>query len=149
MMIQRSFLIEPNQEIRIRRALRNHKGCRIKVKKVTTGTNGELLVTPGHLVRYDKAPHGSTVGLPFKHEELKQNMKHKGGFLPLIAAALAPILGGVAGGLIEREIAGSGLGRFSSGKPWWHGGSMKKPKLYTIQKQGSGLYLNPWMGQSK
>ena len=55
-------------------------------------------------------------------------MKHKGGFLPLLAAALAPIIGGVAGGLIEKEIAGSGI--YSNKK-----------------KSGSGMYLNPFMGR--
>ena len=146
MMIQHSFVIEPNQETRIRRAWRHKKGCRIKVKKVAGGGNGELLVTPEHLVKYGKASNGSTIGLPFKHEELKENMKHKGGFLPLILAALAPIIGGVAGGLIEKEIAGSGLSRFSRTKPWWHGGNV--PKLYTVEKRGNGMFLNPWMGPS-
>ena len=147
MMIQRSFVIEPNQETRIRRALKSKKGCRIKVKKCAGG-NGELLVTPEHLVKYGKASNGSVVGLPFKHEELKENMKHKGGFLPLIAAALAPIIGGVAGGLIEKEIAGSGvnIGRFGRTKPWWHGGKVEKPKqLFTIEKRGNGMFLNPWV----
>ena len=59
-----------------------------------------------------------------------ENMRHKGGFLPLIAAALAPIIGGIAGGFIEKEIAGSRL-----------------PKLYTVEKCGQGLKLNPWVGQ--
>ena len=146
MMIQRSFVIEPNQETRIKKALRQKKGCRIKVKKCASVGNGELLVTPEHLVKYGKASNGSTVGLPFKHEELRENMKHKGGFIPLIAAALAPILGGVAGGLIEKSIAsGSGLGRFSGTKPWWHGGNVK---LYTVEKRGDGMFLNPWMGPS-
>ena len=31
---------------------------------------------------------------------MKEN--HKGGFLPLLAAALAPVLGGVIGGVIEK-----------------------------------------------
>ena len=92
---------------------------------------------------------GDPVRLPFRHQDLIANLHHKGGFLPLIAAALAPIIGGVAGGLIEKEIAGSGLSRFS-GKPWWHGSGVAKkmPQLYSIEKHGSGLYLNPWKGGS-
>ena len=142
MMIPQSFMIQPNQEKRIRRALDRSKGCRIHVKKGGED-NGELLVTPEHLLRYKKAPHGSVVTLPFKHEDLSKNLKHKGGFIPLIAAALAPILGGVAGGLIEKEIAGSGI---RGGKPWWFGGKVKKP-LYTIEKHGNGMYLNPYVIQ--
>ena len=132
MMLKHSFNILPNQDARIRRAFNNSKGCQIKVKKAG-GKNGELLVTPEHLIRFNKASPGAIVTLPFKHEHLKAN--HKGGFLPLLAAALAPVIGGVAGGLIEKEIAGSGMR-----KP--------RPKLYTIEKHGSGMYLNPWMGPS-
>lgn len=167
-MIQRSFLIEPNQETRIRRALHNRKGCRIKVKKASGG-NGELLVTPGHLVKYEKAPHGSVIGLPFKHTDLQKNMEHKGGFLPLLLAALAPIIGGVAGGLIEKEIAGSGLykqqqmygyrpglspGIVKSSKHYYPGAGLFTPRLGKPRrpfsgrglKKGKGMRLNPWMG---
>ena len=129
MMIPIALHVEPNQRAKIRRALKKRKGCRIKVKKENGGTNN-LLLGPRHLRRYGKAQHGSVVDLPFKHEELMENMRHKGGFLPLIAAALAPVIGGIAGGLIEKEISGSGL-----------------PKLYTVKKCGSGLKLNPWVGQ--
>ena len=61
-------------------------------------------------------------------------MKHKGGFLPLLAAALAPVIGGVVGGLIEKEIAGSGI---------YHKKRRRKKK---DKKRGSGMYLNPYMG---
>lgn len=142
MMIKHPFMIQPRQEARIKKAMRHQKGCRIKVKK-GNNTNGELLVTPEHLVRYNKASHGSIVTLPFKHEDLKEN--HKGGFLPLIAALLAPVIGGVAGGLIEKEIAGSGIRDYRK-RAWWQGGGAKKPKLFTIEKHGSGMRLNPWMG---
>ncbi len=54
-------------------------------------------------------------------------MKYKGGFLPLIAAALASIIGGIAGGFIERGIAGKGI-------------YAKKKK----KKKAGGLYLNPY-----
>ena len=141
--IPHAFAIQPNQETKIRKALNGAKGCRIQVKKGAP-SNGQLLVTPAHLKRYRKASHGSVVNLPFKHNDLRHN--HKGGFLPLLAAALAPVIGGVAGGLIEREIAGSGIRNWKGrGKPWWHGGKVPT-KLYTIEKHGSGMFLNPWMG---
>ena len=134
MMIPASLHVEPKQETKIRAALRKRKGCRIKVRKANGGT-GHFLLTPDHLKRYEKASLGSVVSLPFKHQDLMENMRHKGGFLPLIAALLAPIIGGVAGGLIEKEIGGSGISL------------PKTPKLYTIEKHGSGLYLNPWQGR--
>ena len=136
-MIRHFFNLLPNQEKRIRRAFHHKKGCQIKVRK-GGDANKELLVTPEHLVRFNKAHHGAIVTLPFKHEHLKEN--HKGGFLPLLAAALAPVLGGVIGGVVEKEIAGTGLTVFR-GKPVWRG-----PKLYTVEKRGSGMFLNPWMG---
>ena len=64
-------------------------------------------------------------------------MKHKGGFLPLIAAALAPVIGGVAGGLIEREIAGSGIYK-----------KKKKTSSKKRKSKGSGMYLNPYTKKS-
>ena len=44
--------------------------------------------------------------LPFKLGHMVKNMKHKGGFLPLIVDTLAPIIGRLLGGFIEDEIAG-------------------------------------------
>ena len=159
MLLPHPFSIHPGQNAKIRKALKLGKGCRIQVVKKGSSTSGQphqqqLLVTPAHIEKYQKASHGSIVSLPFKHEDLKKN--HRGGFLPLIAAALAPIIGGVAGGLIEKEISGSGIrtsrgrgrGRVNGsgltvfrGKPVWRG-----PKLYTVEKHGSGMILNPWMG---
>lgn len=148
MMIPIALHVKPNQEKRIGKALRKRTGCRINVLKGNDGAS-ELLLADRHLKRYNKASHGTVVSLPFRHEELMKNMRHKGGFIPLIAAALAPIIGGIAGGFIEKEIAGSGLSRLSGKRPWWHGsGVMKKKKnaqLYTIEKCGSGLRLNPWV----
>ena len=130
-MIRHFFNLLPNQEKRIRRAFHHKKGCQIKVRKGGDASK-ELLVTPEHLVRFNKAHHGAIVTLPFKHEHLKEN--HKGGFLPILAAALAPVIGGIAGGLIEKEIGGSGIG------------ARQPRRLYTLEKRGSGMFLNPWMG---
>ena len=129
MMIPIALHVEPKQEKRIGKALKKRTGCKINVIKGHGGTS-KLLLAPRHLRRYNKASHGTAVSLPFRHLELMENMRHKGGFLPLIAAALAPIIGGIAGGFIEKEIAGSGLSK----------------QLYTIEKCGAGLKLNPWVG---
>ena len=76
-------------------------------------------------------------------------MKHKGGFLPLIAAALAPVIGGIAGGLIERKIAGKGI--YQQKKNAGSGLYLNPKKnsgsgLYLNAKKnkGLGLYLNPY-----
>lgn len=46
-------------------------------------------------------------------------------FIPLIAVALAPVIGGIAGGIIEKSIAGKGVKSKAS-------------------QEGNGLYLNPY-----
>ena len=149
MLIPHSFTIQPGQQAKIQRALKKSKGCRIQVKKGSAASGHQrqqLLVTPAHVEKYRKALHGSIVSLPFKHEDLKKN--HRGGFLPLLTAALAPVIGGVAGGLIEKGIAGSGIRDWKS-KPWWLGGKISgKQQLFTVKKHGSGMILNPWHGGS-
>ena len=92
-----------------------------------------MLLTRSQLSRYEKAKAGSIVSLPFQHKHLVQNMNHKGGILPLLIAALAPVVGGIAGGLIERGVAGSGI---------YH-----KKKRSKNCKRGKGMYLNPYMGK--
>ena len=108
-MITTTIFIAPKQEGKIKTALRKSKGCQIKVKKGSQSQcagllKGDMLLTPAQWKRYNKAKDGHIVSLPFKHEHLMRNMKHKGGFLPLLAAALIPLISGVAGGLIEKGI---------------------------------------------
>ena len=126
----------PNQERKIMRAYKSKKGCRIKVKKVgpKASCRTSMLLTPAQFKKYHSTKAGKIISLPFEHKHLVENMKHRGGFLPLLAAALAPIIGGVAGGLIEKEIAGSGL---------YH----HECKCMKKKKDGSGIYLNPYMGR--
>ena len=117
------------------RAYYKKKGCRIKAKKMGPKAvcKSSMLLTPDQFKKYHSTKTGKIVSLPFEHKHLVENMKHRGGFLPLLAAAIAPILGGVAGGLIEKEIAGSGMYE-----------CRKKTKK---RKSGSGMYLNPYMGR--
>ena len=126
----------PNQDRRIMKAYKSKKGCRIKTKKMRSvaACKTSMLLTPAQFKKYHSAKTGKIVSLPFEHKHLVENMKHKGGFLPLLFAALAPIIGGVAGGLIEKEIAGSGIYKEEC--------NCKKKK-----KTGSGMYLNPYMGR--
>ena len=153
-MAEITVLIEPSQERKILKAMRKGKGCNIKVRKADPNhespmstnkdmnakypSKGILMLNSSQLKRYQKAPSG-VVSLPFKHTDLKENMNCKGGFLPLLAAALAPVLGGVAGGLIEREIAGSGV---KHPKIVW----CKNSGAFEVKptKDGQGLHLSTW-----
>ena len=129
-MLPVAFHVVPGQENRIRNVLKKKKGCRIRITKSQAGGPHRLLITSSMLKRYKKAAEGESVPLQFKHEHLVENMRHSGGFLPLIAA-LAPVLGGIAAGAIERGIAGSGFN--GPDRTSCHGGC-----------QGQGLYLNPY-----
>ena len=131
MLIPASFYVEPGQENRIRKAIKNRKGCRVRVTKHQQPGPHHLLVTTNMLKSYGKADKGKTVNFQFKPEHLAENMKHQGGFLPLIAAALAPLIGGILGGVIEKGISkGSGL--------------YLNPAPPPPNRDGSGLYLNPY-----
>ena len=143
-MIPTQLYIEPNQGKRIMTAFRKRKGCRVNVRKDGASRGnfhpGEMLLTPSQWMNYQAAANGKKIiALPFQHEHLVKNMKHKGGFLPLIAAELAPIIGGIAGGLIEREIADSGIYKKKNTSP-------KKKKMKS--GQGSGMHLNPYYKKS-
>ena len=155
MMIPTSLFIEPKQEGKIKTALRKRKGCRNKTRKINGDSTqqhhfgrlskGELLLTPAQWKKYQKAKPGSVVALPFQHRHLVENMHHKGGFLPLIAAVLAPIIGGVAGGLIEREIAGSGLKHPKM--VWYKRSAGHKPSVafqLDPAPRGNGVVFAPW-----
>ena len=129
MMIPASLKVMPKQEKKIFTALKRRKGCRIKVKKCPGGTDN-MLLSPSHVTKYQKAARGSVVTLPFTHKHLVENSRHEGGFLPLLAAVLGPVLGGVAGGLLGRGL------------------SIAKTKKRKTKKKktGDGMYLNPWRG---
>ena len=128
----------PNQGPRIMRAYKAKKGCRIRVRKAgpKSAYKSSLLLTREQSKKYHAAKNGSVVSLPFLHKHLRANMKHRGGFLPLLLAAMAPVLGGVLGGVAEKAIAGSGI--YKKRK---RGGKKRRGK-----RKGSGMYLNPWMG---
>ena len=134
MLIPTPLNIIPNQEYKIMKAYKRKRGCQIKAKKMgsTASCKDNMLLTPAQFKKYHSAKTGKIVSLPFEHKHLMKNMKHKGGFLPLLAAALAPVIGGVAGGLIDKAIAGSGI---------------YKEECCCNKRKGSGMYLNPYMGR--
>ena len=122
----KTLVIEPRQEKRIKNALKKKTGCVIKVRKPrsendhsemaqtqdfsgTSASKGVLHLTPEHLEKYNRAEPGTSVPLKFENHHLQENLRHKGGFIGILAAILAPIIGGVASGLIERKIAGGNV----------------------------------------
>lgn len=151
------YMIKRGQEKRIARACRNRKGCHIILhqKNCSGGSDccrtGRLNLNPSQRKRIMAAEsHGhKKIDLSFKSGDLDRNKSVVGGFIPLIIAALAS---SVAGGLIERGIAGAGL-------VWKHSNGVCKVKLmsgggvhitpyrgkFTPSKEtGAGLYLAPW-----
>ena len=107
MLISTQPYVGPNQEKRIMKAYQKRRGCRIKVRKGTAATShhrGEMLLTPQQWAKYQATTHRKSFNISFKYGELTENMKHKGGFLPLIDVALALVIGGVAGGLVVEMV---------------------------------------------
>ena len=104
-----TVLIEPNQERRIITALRKGKGCYIKTRKLynadedspmstardfseKSASKGVLLLNPAQFKKYHKSIPGTVVSLPFQREHLEANLRHKGGFLPILAALLLSLI---------------------------------------------------------
>ena len=103
------------QEKRIRRALKKQKGLRLTFKK-SDGAGGDndkmagtWLLKPSQWKVYNRAAPNSTFRLTFSAADMAKNINHSGGFLPLLAAILGPIIGGVAGAAVDRAISGAGV----------------------------------------
>ena len=143
-MVEKILLVYPGQEKRIVKAYHNQRGCHIKVHKLNGEIKSEVnsnepsrakfVLSASQDKKYHMAPPGTDVKLPFTYQNLHENSRHSGGFIPLILAALAS---SVAGGLIERGIAGSGIHKFI-----WHTGDHS----YHLTPSGNGIHLTPWRG---
>ena len=142
--------LDPLQETRIRRALQNHKGVCLTVTPATADTpdgedTGVWLLSPRQLKRLSSG-NGGPVKVTFSNAQLHQNLNHTGGFLPLLAAAILPIIGSAIGGVVEREIAkGGALNVDDDTGPSVI--SHSPAGTVQISPQGTGLYLNPYMGK--
>ena len=139
-MIIKKLKVDPNQETKIKRAIRKQKGCIIKVCQSDNpgSEGGEFLLTPKQLRKIERSPPGSSVKIMFTADQIKKNLGHSSGFLPLLAAVLAPVISGAIGGVIEREISGKGLDAVI-----WS----KKSGTYQLKPDGNGLRLAPFRGE--
>ena len=143
--------IKKGQEKRIARAYKNRRGCKIVIHHQKCLDNG--CCTPGRMtlsaaqqkrLLSEDARRNSEkpTSLPFTPEDLKRNGTVSGGFIPMILAAIAS---SVAGGLIERGIAGAGLiWKHSHGACHLKSASSKDEKgRGTVQ----GLHIVPYRGK--
>lgn len=142
------------QEKRIARAYRKRRGCRITLHpQCAVGgggnggccTTGRLSLSAAHLKRMQKSAGDNNGGdakkpvtLPFSHADLERNAQVSGGFIPMILAAIAS---SIAGGLIERGIAGAGIS--GSGFLWRHGTGA----CHLKPVEGGGLHITPYRGK--
>ena len=132
------YRIGRGQEKKIARACRARRGCYITLhRKDCSGGDeccrvGRLNLNPSQRERVEKsASHNEKkLDLPFKNGDLERNKSVKGGFIPLIIAAIAS---SIAGGLIERGIAGAGI-------VWKHRNGASKLKLL----KGGGIHITPY-----
>ena len=138
--------IHRDQEKRIRNAVHRQKGVTIHFSSISGGNHnshkntGILCLTQQQLFKVRKAPVGTQFSFAFSPAQVKANVKHEGGFLPILAAVLAPIISGIIGGVAERAIAGSGL------KTSNHQDIVlrKKSHMIKLSPRGQGLFLTPY-----
>ena len=97
-------------------------------------------MTQQQSLKIRKAPVGTHFSFAFSPAQVKANMKHEGGFLPLLAAALIPIVSGIIGGVAEKAIAGSGL-KASNHQDFV---LRKKSHMVKLSPRGQGLFLTPY-----
>ena len=131
-----SVRVGENQGRRFHRAIRSHKGTVVRFTTSTTSHNNDILcLTHKQLSKVKKMPPGTAFQFKFSPAQMTANLQHRGGFLPLLLAALAPILGGVIGGVVEKSIAGSGIHDII-----WR----KNNRTMKLTSQGKGLFLSPY-----
>ena len=128
---------------KIKNLVTHDKPMKIKIGLLQEG-NETLLLTPGQIIKIEKAISGSKKGilLYFTRKQVRANLTHEGGFLSMLASLAArflpTLLGGLAtgviGGLAEKAISGSGLYLSKRGY-----GCAAQVHLV----EGEGLYLTP------
>ena len=147
--------ILPGQESRIHKGLKSNGSITIHFSTLdsshlhsTDKSLGYLCFTPSQVAKIQKASPGTNFSFHFSSTQIKRNMQYRGGFLPLLAAFLAPILGGVIGGVAESAIAGKGL---SPSKPFAKASRplvLHKPQgTLKITSTARGLFLSPYHSQ--
>ena len=147
--------ILPGQEMRIHNALKLHKSITIHFSTLNASNTppgsdkkiGYLCFTPSQVTKIQNATPGTNFSFHFTPAQLKANMKHKGGFIPLLAAFLAPVLGGIIGGVAEKAISGSGLSKKTTGSAIKNSRPLllHKPRgTLKISSHARGLFLSPY-----
>lgn len=139
--------IHKDQENRLKRAIQNGGGARMHFSSArnSSTSRGILCLTKQQIAKVEKAPEGTSFSFPFSAAQIKANMSHKGGFLSLLAAVLAPLLGGVIGGLAEKAIGGSLETAYEHHHQpvIWRKKNLRQGAL-EVRPHGKGLFLTPY-----
>ena len=137
--------IDPLQEVRIKKALKKHKGVCIWASPSSDPDGpdvGTWLLSPRQMHLIQQSDGNYPTKLTFSADQLRQNLKHTGGFLPLLASALIPIIGSAVGAVVAREISGGSMPIHAD--PVY----ISRPTgTFSVRPQGEGLYLNPYAGR--
>ena len=138
-----------DQKKRIHNAVHRQKGVTVHFSSLNGANNshrntGIICLTQHQLAKVRRSPTGSKFSFAFSPAQVKANMKHEGGFLPILAAILAPAITGIIGGLAEKAISGSGLKASKHQDIVLH----KKSHILKVTPQGKGLFLSPYSNYS-
>ena len=132
--------ISPLQDVRIKKAIQRQKGVCIWATPTSEPDGPQV----GPWILSDRQLHklkhseSHPTKLQFSADQLKQNLKHEGGFLPLLASALIPLVSGVVGGVIEKEISGGSIPSIYVSRP---------TGTVCVKPHREGLYLGPYAGR--
>ena len=133
----------PGQDKRLQKALRAKKSAKIHFITVNQSAQNtqRLTLTQAQVRKVQKAPVGTKFSFSFSKAQIQANLRHEGGFLPLLAAALVPLISGIVGGVAERAIAGSGL----KGSNYHRDIVLRKRShVMKVSPRGQGLFLTPY-----
>ena len=152
-----TVLLKPNQEKKIKRAVHQRRGCVIHVTKgggdsspmaaqqdlnARHSSKAIIHLTTPQCVKLHDAAVGETVPLHMRHEHLVENLKHKGGIIPILIGLLASAAGAAAGEAIGREISGGGV------SDAYLCMRNNKHSMLRVSPHADGLFLRPWRGKT-
>ena len=128
--------------LKIKRAMKKHKGLQIPVCQTDDATNKETVgiwhLTSKQMKKFENIPKNASVKIRFTADQLKKQMEYKGGFIPLLIPIISSLVGAAATAGIDAAVR-SGKGIYVS----------KPTGSFEVQSSGQGLYLAPYPGRHR
>lgn len=140
-MLPYKLKLSPLQDVKIKKALQRNKGAILELSQTNEDENstdiGIWYLSKKQSEKLEKTQFGQPIKFFFSAKQMEHQV-HQGGFLSLLMAALAPIIGSTIGAAIDYGInSGKGITNDNI--------HVAKPNgSYSVKIHGDGLYLNPY-----